>query len=88
MHLHSDRIKVIVAGGGYAGLAAEISLRQHCPNAEIILLDPNAFHLRRTHLHESLRQNSASLRIPFAHIIRRFQFRHVQAALEFNRETL
>jgi len=31
---------VVIVGGGYAGMAALVSIYRYCPSAEIILIDP------------------------------------------------
>ena len=38
-------IKLVITGGGYAGLAALISLRKQASDAEITLIDPRHCHL-------------------------------------------
>jgi len=38
-------LKLIIIGGGYAGLSALITLRKQVPNAEITLIDPRPYHL-------------------------------------------
>jgi NADH dehydrogenase len=82
------RIRVVIAGGGYAGLASLITLRRHDPSADLVLIDPAEAHLRLRRLHESLRRPVAELRVPFALIAHRFQCRHVRAALEFDENVL
>lgn len=88
MLFHKDRIKVIIAGGGYAGLATLITLRQHFPHADILLIDPSPFHLRKTLLHEALRDHHEQLRIPFVVISNRFNFEHLRATVQFDSTTL
>jgi len=80
--------KVVVVGGGYAGLAALVTLREHCRSAEIALIDPQDHHLKITHLHESFRRPMAEFRLPFAMLERRFGIRHLQAALTPDEATL
>jgi len=75
------RLRVVVAGGGYAGLAALSALRTQRPDADLVLIDPRPHHLKITHLHESFRRPLAEFQVPFAALGRRFGFRHVQAAL-------
>lgn len=82
------RIRVVIAGGGYAGLASLITLRRHDPSADLVLIDPAEAHLRLPRLHESLRRPMAELRVPFALIEHRFQCRHVRAELEFDEDAL
>jgi len=35
-----SHLKLIIIGGGYAGLSALITLRKQAPDAEITLIDP------------------------------------------------
>ena len=43
-------LKLIIIGGGYAGLSALITLRKQAPDAEITLIDPRPYHLIITRL--------------------------------------
>ena len=36
----TEPLKLIIIGGGYAGLSALITLRKQAPDAEITLIDP------------------------------------------------
>ena len=56
--------KVIILGGGYAGMAALITLYRHCPSAEVTLIDPRGDHLKITHLHERFRSQGPGSRCP------------------------
>ena len=80
--------KLIIVGGGYAGMAALISLYRYCPKAEIILIDPSSDHLKVTRLHERLRPSNTKLKVPFSALEQRFGFRHVKAAINYDSETL
>jgi len=80
--------RVVIVGGGYAGLAALVTLYRHCPAAQVTLVDPRREHLKTTHLHERFRNPQAKLTVPFEVLEQRFGFRHVQAAVEFDEETL
>jgi NADH dehydrogenase len=79
-----EPIRVVIVGGGYAGLAALITLREHRPDTEIVLIDPRSHHLKITHLHESFRRPLSDLLVPFAALEKRFAFRHIAAAVEFD----
>lgn len=76
-----QRLRVVVAGGGYAGLAALAALREHRPDAEIVLVDPRPHHLKITHLHETFRRPLDAFQVPFRILEQRFGIRHVQAEL-------
>jgi NADH:ubiquinone reductase (H+-translocating) len=82
-----DRLRVVIVGGGYSGLGALVALREHRPDAEIVLVDPRSHHCKITHLHKSFRQPLADFFVPFRALERRFGIRHVQAGLPMN-ETL
>lgn len=72
-------MRIVVLGGGYAGLACLARLARALPRAERHLVDPGRWHLRRTLLHETLRKPLADLRADFGPIARRWGFRHHHA---------
>lgn len=76
-----DRLRIAIVGGGYAGLSALVTLREHSPEADIVLIDPRPHHLKITHLHESFRRPLADFRLPFRVLEQRFGIRHIQAEL-------
>ena len=80
--------KLVVIGGGYAGMASLISFYRHCRGADITLVDPRLDHFKITHLHEQFRQTSTKLKVPFEVLEQRFGFRHVRAAVEYDDDTL
>ena len=80
--------RVVIVGGGYAGLAAMVTLREHCPEAALTLLDPRDYHLKITHLHEGFRRPLDTLRVPFALLEQRFDVRHLRAALGVDEDAL
>jgi len=80
--------RVVIVGGGYAGMAALVTLYRHCPSAEVTLIDPRSDHFKITHLHERFRDPTARIKIPFEVLATRFGFRHVRAAVDFDGETL
>lgn len=81
-------MRVVVVGGGYAGLACLARLARVLPDAERHLVDPSRWHLRRTLLHETLRRPLADLRAGFGPIARRWDFQHHAARLDWNPERL
>lgn len=82
------KLKVVIAGGGYAGLAALTNLLQFAPDTDITLIDPKTQHLKITHLHETFRYPLADLLVPFTDIEHRYGCRHIPATVSFDRSTL
>lgn len=81
-------LNVIIIGGGYAGLSALITLRKQAPDAAITLIDPRPFHLIITRLHETVHRPLETLQIPYEVLARRFNFTHIQQAVQFNEQQL
>ncbi len=68
--------RVVVVGGGYAGIACLAELRVHLPQARLALVDPSPWHLKRTRLHEAASRPLDELRVPFATLASRLRFEH------------
>jgi len=81
-------LKLIIIGGGYAGLTALISLRKQVPDAEITLIDPRACHLIITRLHESVHRPLEKFQVPYGLLAKRFDFIHKQQAVRFDEALL
>lgn len=81
-------LRVVIVGGGYAGLAALEALRAYRRDAEITLIDPGSSHLKITHLHEALRWPARDFKVSFRTLERRFNARHIQASLDFDQHLL
>jgi NADH dehydrogenase len=71
-------VKIIVIGGGYAGLSCLLELKRKCPDSDRLLVDPTTHHVKLTSLHESLDRPMADLRISFENLGRRYGFRHIR----------
>jgi NADH dehydrogenase len=67
-------------GGGYAGIAALVTLLRHMPEARITIVDPRRHHLKITHLHETFRYPLDDFLVPFSDLENRFRCRHVCAS--------
>lgn len=83
-----QRLKVVIVGGGYAGMAALTTLKQYASNIDITLIDPKDYHFKVTHLHETFRYPLSDLRVSFSTLEKRFSCRHIQASLQVNDELL
>lgn len=82
------KLNVIIAGGGYAGLAALTNLLQFAPDTHITLIDPRDSHVKITHLHETFRYPLSDFLIPFNVIAQRFGCRYLQATLDLSPDSL
>ncbi len=88
-HLPSNSApNVVIVGGGYAAIAALISLQRYSPATGITLIDPRESHVKVTHLHETFRRRLDEFIVPFDRIEQRFNCRHVQAAVAFTEDDL
>ena len=84
----NKRLKVVIVGGGYAGVAALATLTHYAPDIDITIIDPKEQHLKVTHLHETFRYPLSDLLVPFADLEASFGCRHVRAALTLSEDTL
>lgn len=82
------QIKVVIVGGGYAGMAALTTLKQYSSDVDITFIDPDDQHLKVTHLHETFRYPLSDLLVPFSELEARFNCRHIQATLSVTDELL
>jgi NADH dehydrogenase len=81
-------LKLIIIGGGYAGLSALITLRKQAPDAEITLIDPRPDHLIITRLHETVHRPLDSIRVAYSLLAKRFDFIHKQQAIHFDEDLI
>ncbi|SDY60460.1 NAD(P)/FAD-dependent oxidoreductase [Nitrosomonas sp. Nm33] len=82
------QLKIVIVGGGYAGIAALTTLVQYMPDAEITIIDPRMHHLKITHLQETFRYPLSDFLVPFTALGQRFGCRHVCAELMPDEVTL
>ena len=83
-----SRLRIVIIGGGYAGIAALTTLHRYNPDAEVTLIDPNANHLKITHLHETFRYPLSDFLIPYTVLEQRFNCHHIRSALTVDEATL
>ena len=81
-------MKIIVVGGGYAGLACLIELSRRLPESERLLIDPGTHHLKLTRLHEALSTPLDRWRVPFEELSERYGFCHLEARVSLSRAAL
>lgn len=82
------KLKVVIVGGGYAGIAALMTLLRYAPDTDITLVDPKEQHIKITHLHETFRYPLTDLLVPFADIENRYGCRHISASVNFDQDKL
>jgi NADH dehydrogenase len=75
----NKQLKIVIAGGGYAGIAALVTLLRHMPEARITIIDPRRHHLKITHLHETFRYPLDDFLVPFSELENRFGCRYICA---------
>lgn len=81
-------MKIVIVGGGYAGLSAMVSLHQNSRPTQITLIDPSEDHVKLTHLHESFRKPLGCFRLPFTLFESRFGIQHLKGRTSLNSEDL
>jgi len=77
------KIKVVIVGGGYAGMATLTTLARYAQDISITIIDPREQHIKTTHLHETFRYPLEDMLVPFRDIENRFGCRHVKASVDF-----
>lgn len=82
------QLRIVIVGGGYAGVAALVTLLRYMPEARITIIDPKSNHLKITHLHETFRYPLQDFLIPFSLLEDRFGCRHICAKLSIDEHAL
>jgi len=77
------KLKVVIIGAGYAGMAALTTLARFAPDADITIVDPRQHHIKTTHLHETFRYPLEDVLVPFRDIEIRFNCRHIATSVNF-----
>ena len=82
------KLKIVIVGGGYAGLAALTTLLRYMPDAIITIVDPRSHHVKITHLHETFRHPLQDFMVPFTSLEQRFGCRHIRSELVVNKNNI
>lgn len=80
--------RILIIGGGYAGLAALITIRRHRPDADITLVDARTHHIKLPRVHETIRPAPGAVNVPLDSLAERFAFRHIRTSLTLTEEAL
>ena len=83
-----EQLKIVIIGGGYAGIAALTTLLRYMPDANITIIDPRSHHIKITHLHETFRYPLQDFLIPFPILEQRFGCRHICAKLSIKEDNI
>ncbi len=79
--MSGNTLRIVVVGGGYAGLACALALVKDLPSARITLIDQGERHIKATLLHQTLRRSLLHISEPFSELAQRFGFVFNQAAV-------
>ncbi len=80
--------RVVVLGGGYAGLASLIELSKKDKNLELHLLDGDADHCKITNLHKTFQHPLEKFTVSYAELAEKFHFTFHQHRLDFSEQDL
>lgn len=81
-------LRIVIVGGGYAGIAALTTLLRYMPDAIITIVDPRSHHIKITHLHETFRYPLQDFMVPFSSLEQRFGCHHIRAKLVTNKNNI
>ena len=82
------QLKIVIIGGGYAGITALITLLHFMPDADITIVDPRSKHIKITHLHETFRHPLRDFLVPFSVLEKRFGCRHICAEITITEDNI
>lgn len=80
--------RVVVIGGGYAGLASLIELSGRGQQLELHLIDAHSKHCKITNLHKTFAKPVEDFMVPYALLAERFSFTFHQHRLDLSEEDL
>ncbi|SFP34707.1 NADH dehydrogenase [Nitrosomonas cryotolerans] len=75
------RLKIVIIGGGYAGIAAFTTLLHYAQHIDITIVDPKDQHIKITHLHETFRYPLSDVMVPYTDLVARFGCRYIRSKL-------
>ncbi len=75
------RLKVVIIGGGYAGIAAFTTLLHYAQHIDITIIDPKDQHIKITHLHETFRYPLSDVMVSYTDLAARFGCRYIRSEL-------
>ena len=81
-------LRIVIVGGGYAGIAALTTFLRYMPDASITIVDPRSHHIKITHLHETFRYPLQDFMVPFTSLEQRFGCRHICAELPITEDNI
>jgi len=80
--------RVVVLGGGYAGLACLIELSKNDKSLELHLLDAGVDHCKITNLHKTFHHELEKFTVSYAELAKKFNFTFHQHRLDFSEQDL
>lgn len=80
--------KIVVIGGGYAGLSCLIALAKSKKALQLHLVDRNNAHAKVTNLHKCLERSVGDYLVPYQGLARRYGFTFHHQSLVFSEEIL
>lgn len=80
--------RVVVLGGGYAGLASLITLAKRKPELDLHLIDAQAEHCKVTNLHKSFARPVEDFQVPYQALADRFGFNFHRQRIDFSTHQL
>ncbi|MCR9143519.1 MAG: FAD-dependent oxidoreductase [bacterium] len=85
---NSQPARVLILGGGYAGLSAAILLGREKDAFDVTLIDASDSYLSSIQLHRTVHTPLSKLRIDYQSLSSRYNFRFRQERLDFDRSML
>lgn len=80
--------RLVVVGGGYAGLACLIELAKKAPELDLHLVDANAEHCKLTNLHKTFSAPVSDFKVPYNQLAKRFNFTFHKQRINFSADEL